>query len=160
MCCNTWRSLFCIAHWGQSDIVQHTKLKKHKLAIWSKILSQKAAAFPTTRKGEEGVVLQKVCLQSTWPNTAPHFDEWIVFLDHRNDLWKKIPCSRTKYEWTVVNLLAFFAVLKSVEIWTMTNIDIICWTVLSLQVWNSYQCLLVFYTRDRNTNKDHLLPEC
>jgi len=33
--------------------------------------------------------------------TAPHFDEWIVFVHHRNYLWKKFPCSRTKCEWTV-----------------------------------------------------------
>jgi len=70
--CNICWSLFCIAHWGQSDILQHTKLKKHKLAIWSKILSQKAASFLTTRKGEEGIMLQKVCLHSTWSN-SPSF---------------------------------------------------------------------------------------
>lgn len=32
---------------------------------------------------------------------------------------KKNPCLRTKCEWTVVNLLVLFAVLKSVEIWAM-----------------------------------------
>jgi hypothetical protein len=101
----------------ESYIVQHTKLKKRKLAIWSEILLQKAALFFTTRKGEEGGVLQRVCLHSTWSNTALHFDEWIVFLRHRNNLKpnEKKLSFWTKYEWIVVNLLALFAVLKFVE---------------------------------------------
>lgn len=134
------------------DIVKHTKLKKRKLAIWSKILSQKAASFLTTRKGEEGVVLQKFCLQSmcqTQPLVLMNDELYFYIIEMIYE--KRRPCSRTKYEWTVVNLLALFAVLKSLEIWTMTSIDI-WWTVLSIQVWNSHQCLLVFYTRYRNTN--------
>lgn len=125
----------------ETDTVQHTKLKKLKRAIWSKILSQKPASFLTTRKGERGRRPAEGCLHSMWSNTAPHFDKWIVFLHHRNGLWKKFPCSRTKYEWVVVNPLAPFAVLKAVEIRTMTNIGIIWWRVLSIWVWNSSRML-------------------
>jgi hypothetical protein len=117
-----------------------------------KIYRRKPLRFVQQEKAKKASCCRRlVCIPRG--QTARHFDVWIVFLHHRNDLYnkKKGGGFKNKPEWTVVNLLALFALLKSVEIWTLKNTDM-WWTVLSIQVWISNQCLLVFYTRDRNAN--------
>jgi hypothetical protein len=145
---NTCRSLFRIARWGQT-LCNIRSWRNVNLLYEVKFYRRKPHRFLQQEKVKKASCCRFVCIPRC--QTAPHFDEWYFYITEMI-YEKKFPCSRTKYEWTVVILLALFAVFKSLEIWTMTNIDIIWWTVLSIQVWNSYQCLLVFYTRDANTN--------
>lgn len=139
---NAGRKVLCSTCMESGQILCNTHRSRNiKLLWWVKYHLRNGNRFKQQQKMNMGILLHKnVCFLSTLWCKMSHFVQWIATSANIQKLYaKQITYLRTKYESTVVHVLAPFAISKCVKVWIMPN-----------KFLTSF--CLVFCTWERNTN--------
>jgi hypothetical protein len=87
--CTFCRSSFSIEYGGQSEVLQHTKVKKHKLIESSKISSQKLTTFLQSKK-DMSIQLRLASKESVFAFQAVKHNHSFLLMDCTSAIVKRL----------------------------------------------------------------------
>lgn len=113
--CNLCNAKFCIAHGGRSDVVNHIKTKKHKVAVQNKASNNSISNYMKTKSvSEMEKQLSLAAQEATFAyHTAVH-NHSFKSMDCTTTIVRKLfndkfTCSQTKCKAIITNVIAPFA---------------------------------------------------